>query len=191
MFDKFGSTVILNLFKVCNEQQMDQLVSSVTADLHFLMLLCLNCNGSGAMMSFLSSLRTPKQKSDMICALKRLTPRIVYDDFGFTVVARCFDIFSPEQTQPILDLIADHFLDMATDESGCRLLMKVLGRKAFLLESHPSIISKIAADVSQLSRHRTGSCMVMYVIDVRMDNLVRDIVGQLSGDFALLSMHKH
>lgn len=45
MFDRFGTSVIIDLCLVCDEQQMNQLVSSLTADTHLLMLLCLSSKG--------------------------------------------------------------------------------------------------------------------------------------------------
>lgn len=45
MFDRLGSYVIQKLFEVCDEEQMTQLVSSVTANVRFLKAVCCSSQG--------------------------------------------------------------------------------------------------------------------------------------------------
>lgn len=45
MVHRLGSSVIQKLFQVCDEEQMNQLVSSITANVSLLMSVCLNPQG--------------------------------------------------------------------------------------------------------------------------------------------------
>ncbi|XP_073063818.1 putative pumilio homolog 7, chloroplastic [Primulina eburnea] len=79
---------------------------------------------------------------------------------------------------------------MATNLHGSLLLRELLDSKVFLLESRPSILPKLIADVHQLSHHPYGCVVLEGVIRIGMQDVQRDIVAQLRGDFALMSMHK-
>ncbi|XP_075520531.1 putative pumilio homolog 7, chloroplastic isoform X1 [Primulina tabacum] len=192
MFNRFGASVILDLCEVCDEQQMNQLVSSLTADAHLLMLVCLNSNGHEAVLFLLACLRTPKQKSDVIYALQPLVAQLVNHQFGSGFIGVILRIFreTAKETQPILDAIADIFFEMTTNLHGSLLLRELLDSKVFLLESRPSILPKLIADVHQLSHHPYGSVVLEGVIRIGMQDVQRDIVAQLRGDFALMSMHE-
>ncbi|XP_073063807.1 pumilio homolog 12-like [Primulina eburnea] len=158
MFNRFGTSVILDLCEVCDEQQMNQLVSSLTADAHLLMLVCLNSHGHQAVLVLLARLRTPKQKSDVIYALQPLVAQLVNHQFGSGVIGVILRIFrkTAKETPPMLDAIADIFFEMATNLHGSLLLRELLDSKVFLLESRPSILPKLIADVHQLSHHPYG-----------------------------------
>ncbi|XP_073294653.1 pumilio homolog 12-like isoform X2 [Primulina huaijiensis] len=180
MFDGIGSSLIICLCGVCDEQQMNQMVSSLTADAHILMLVCLNSHG------------TPKQIYDVISTLLPFMARLVKHQFGYHVIGHFVRIFPKhaKETQSILDAIADIFFEMATDRYGHLLLGELLNSGVFLLESRPSILSKLIADVHELSHDTYGCCVVQDVIELGMHDVHREIVAQLNGDFAKMSMHK-
>lgn len=52
MLDRFGCCVIQKLYEVCDEEQMNQLVFSVTANVDVLMAVCLNSQGYGYNCSY-------------------------------------------------------------------------------------------------------------------------------------------
>ncbi|XP_073288314.1 putative pumilio homolog 7, chloroplastic isoform X2 [Primulina huaijiensis] len=176
MFNRFGASVILDL----------------TADAHLLMLVCLNSNGHKAVLVLLACLRTPKQKSDVIYALQPLVAQLVNHQFGSGIIGVILRIFhkTAKETQPILDAIADIFFEMATNLHGSLLLRELLDSKIFLLKSRPSILPKLIADVHKLSHHPYGCVVLEGVIRIGMQDVQRDIVAQLRGGFALMSMHK-
>ncbi|XP_073136671.1 pumilio homolog 12-like [Henckelia pumila] len=192
MFDRFGGSVIICLSEVCDEPQMNELVSSLVADAQLLMLVCLNSNGYLWVLKFVERLRTPEQMSDVISALQPLVPRLVKGQFGHHVIGHFFDIFPKhaKETQPLLDAIADTFFEMGTNPYGYPLLSKLLRSKIFLLENQPSILSKLIADVHQLSHDTYGCLVVQDVIELGMQDVQSDILAQLRGNFALMSMHK-
>ncbi|XP_073036169.1 pumilio homolog 12-like isoform X2 [Primulina eburnea] len=180
MLNGIGSSLIICLCGVCDEQQMNQMVSSLTADAHILMLVCLNSHG------------TPKQMYDVISTLLPFMARLVKHQFGYRVIGHFVRIFPKhaKETQSILDAIADIFFEMATDRYGHLLLGELLYSEVFLLESRPSILSKLIADVHELSYDTYGCCVVRDVIELGTHDVHREIVAQLNGDFAQMSMHK-
>lgn len=138
----------------------------------------------------LECLRTSKQKSEVISALQPLVPRLVNHQFGSRVIGSIIFSNTAKETQPILDAITDVLFEMATDQYGSLLLRELLHSKIFLLESIPSILTRLIADVHQLSHHSYGCAMLRDVIRLGIQDVQRDIVAQLRGDFALMSMHK-
>ncbi|XP_073018691.1 putative pumilio homolog 7, chloroplastic isoform X2 [Primulina eburnea] len=193
MFDRLGSYVIQKLFEVCDEEQRTQLVSSVTSDIPFLKVVCLNSQGSESMKKFLECLTTPKQISDMMSVFQQLTLPLVNHHIGYVVIAHCFDVFPipAEETKPILDVITDNFLEIATNPSGICLLRQILVSEVFLLESLPTILSEIIVNVYQLSQDPIGFEVVEHVIHLGTQDVIRDIVAKLRRDFAALSMDKY
>ncbi|XP_073127778.1 pumilio homolog 12-like [Henckelia pumila] len=194
MFDRLGGNVVISLCHACNEQQMNHLVSSVTADVDLFLVVCLNSDGSRCIKDFLRCLRTPKQISDVVSVLRRLTPRLVNHDIGSRVISRCLDIFPlpAEETKPILDVISDIFFEMATNRTGCSLLRELLlGSDAFVLENQTGILSKIKEDLRKLSHHPCGRTLVWLLIKLRIQDVEKDLVAQLRGGFALMSMDRY
>ncbi|XP_073065191.1 pumilio homolog 12-like isoform X2 [Primulina eburnea] len=190
MLDRFGSYVIQKLYEVCDEEQMNQLVFSVTANVDVLMAVCLNSQGSKSMKKFLDCLMTPEQISHMISIFQRLTVPLVNNEIGVEVIRHCFDIFPAKQTQ-IINVIADNLFEIATKESGSFLLRDVLNSEVFLLESRQRVLTEIIANVHRLSRDPCGYNVVRCVINYRMQDGVKDIVARLTGTFACMSMTKY
>ncbi|XP_075492588.1 pumilio homolog 12-like [Primulina tabacum] len=175
MLDRFGSYVIQKLYEVCDEEQMNQLVFSVAANVDVLMAVCLNSQGSKSMKKFLECLMTPEQISHMISIFQRLTVPLVNNEIGVEII----------------DVIADNLFEIATKESGSFLLRDVLDSEVFLLESRQRVLTEIIANVHRLSRDPCGHNVVGCVINYRMQDGVRDIVARLTGTFACMSMTKY
>ncbi|XP_073270855.1 pumilio homolog 12-like [Primulina huaijiensis] len=192
MFDGYSSSVIIKLAKVCDGQQMNQLVSSVTANVNLLKALCLHPQGSESMQKFLPCLRTPEQITRMISVFSSLTVPFLKDEFGSGVIDYCFHVFPTEETQPIDDVITDNFLEIATNENGSYLL-KVFYSKGFLLECRPRILSEIISNAHHLSHDRFGSHVLVFLIaSSKMRDLVGGgIVARLTGAFASLSINRY
>lgn len=93
MLDEFGSYVIQKLFDVCNEEQMNQMVFSVAADLDLLMSVCLDSRGSQSMMKFVECLSTRNQLSQLIYAFKEIMVELVTHPIGCRVIGHCYEFF--------------------------------------------------------------------------------------------------
>ncbi|XP_073145202.1 pumilio homolog 12-like [Henckelia pumila] len=190
MSDRCGSNVVEKLYEVCNEQQMDQLVFSITANVDLLMAVCLHSRGSKSMKKFLQCLVTPDQISHMISIFLGITVPLVNHEIGVGVIRHCLHIFPAKQTQ-ILDVIADNLFEIATWKTGCLLLGDVLGSKVYPLESQQRIVSEIIANVHRLCVTRYGCHVARDVLCFKIQDGVRDIVARLTGTFASLSMNTH
>ncbi|XP_073145314.1 pumilio homolog 12-like [Henckelia pumila] len=190
MLDWYGSYVIEKLYEVCDNEQMEQVVFSVTSDADVLMAVCLNSRGSKSMKKFIECLRTPEQKSHMISIFQSMTVPLVNHKTGVGVIRHCLYIFPEKQTQ-IFDVIADNLFEIATTESGAFLLREVLNSQVFPPEIRQHILSEIIENVHRLYLEPFGSRVVLHVITVRLEEGVRDIVARLTGAFACMSVNKY
>ncbi|XP_075494027.1 putative pumilio homolog 8, chloroplastic isoform X2 [Primulina tabacum] len=118
MVHRLGSSVIQKLFEVCHEEQMNQLVSSVTANVSLLI--------SESMKKFLDCLVTRKQISHMMAVFSYFTVPLVNNQFGSIVIGHCFRIFPAEETEPILKVIADGSSEIIVNESGSCLIQDLV-----------------------------------------------------------------
>ncbi|XP_073142576.1 pumilio homolog 11-like [Henckelia pumila] len=193
MCDSFGSYVSQKLFQVCDEEQLTQLVSSVTSNVSLLMALCRNSRGSESVKKFLDCLKTPKQISEVMSVFLQHTVSLVNHRISSGVVSHCFHMFPipREETELILDVITDNFWEIATNQRGSGFLLEILDPKVFRLESRPRIISAVIENAYQLSQHPFASNLVRRVIYLGMHDVVRDIVVKLRPGFYSLSMVKH
>lgn len=192
MFDRFGSYVIQKLFQVCDEEQMTQLVSSVTADVRFLEAVCCSSQGSESMIHFFKCLITQEHIYDIISGFQQVTVRLAKDRFGSVVIGSCFRSFPipAEETMPILEVITDNCLEIATSFSGSSLLTEILVSKVFRLESRPRILMAIIENACQLSQYRFGCQVLMTVTAHGTQDVLRDLVVKLRKDFDTLSIDK-
>ncbi|XP_073142775.1 pumilio homolog 12-like isoform X2 [Henckelia pumila] len=170
MFDRFGGSVILCLSEVCDEQQMNQLVSSLTADARLLMLVCLNPNGSDIMQKLIGILGQ-KQNYAIIGFFSYLAIPLANHPSGSQVIAQCYKMFPVKETEPIVKTIADYCLELAVDQNGSEIL------KILISSDERAIIAR--------------SSVVQHLIGLEKRYLMRHIVDEMQGLFTYLSYHKY
>lgn len=190
MVHRLGSSVIQKLFKFCDEEQMNQLVSSITANVSLLMSVCLNPQGSESMKKFLECLMTRKQISHMMTVFSYFTVPLVNNQFGSTVIGHCFHIFPPEETEPILKVIADGCSEIIVNDSGSCLLQDIVSIGS-MPESVRRILAVIMSDVYGLSKKQFGHRLVEHVIGFERPGLIQDILVRLTGALDILSKDKY
>ncbi|XP_073128598.1 pumilio homolog 12-like [Henckelia pumila] len=190
LHDRFGNNVIQKLFEVCDQQQMSQLVSAVTAHGHLLMSVCLHPQGSQSIQKLVQCLMEPEQISRMISIFRHITVPLVNNQIGSRVIQRCLSIFPAEETKEILNVIADHCVQIATNQSGCCLL-QIFITKDSPLESQWRIVTEIVLNINELSKHQFGNYVVQYVIGLEIPNVMEGMLAGLKGNFVSLSMDKY
>ncbi|XP_073147508.1 pumilio homolog 12-like isoform X2 [Henckelia pumila] len=187
MIHRWGSYVIQKLFHVCDEEQMNQLVSLITANVSLLMSVCLHPQGSESMKKFLECLITQKQISYMIAVFSYFTVPLVENQFGSVVVGHFFRIFPAEDTEPILKVIADDCSEIIVEDSGSRLLQDIMTKDCSSRGSVKHIITVMFLNIFDLSLEQFGNRLVQHVIGFEMPHLTERIVSKLTGVFDILS----
>ncbi|KZV44556.1 pumilio12-like [Dorcoceras hygrometricum] len=190
MYDRFGNDVVQKLFEVCNEEQMSQLVFSVTADDHLLMAVCLDPQGCQSMQKFVECLMAPEQISLMISTFRRITVPLVNNQIGSRVIQHALSVFPAQETEIILDVIADNCFQIATNRSGCCFL-QVFITKDCPLESQRRIVTEIVLNIHQLSKNQFGNYVVQHVIGLEIPTVIKSMVAGLRGNFVSLSTDKY
>ncbi|XP_073024692.1 pumilio domain-containing protein C6G9.14-like [Primulina eburnea] len=190
MCDRFGNSVIQKLFEVCDEEQVSQLVSLMTADEELLIAVCLDPEGSQSMQKFVQCLVAPELVSHMLSIFEHITIRLVNNHIGSGVIQHCISIFPAEETEKILNVIADNCFQIATNRSGCCLL-QVFITKDSPLESQLHILAEIVSNIHELSKNQFGNYVVQHVIGLEIPNVIKGMVAGLRGNFVSLSMDKY
>lgn len=192
MLDKRGSYLLQKLYEVCDQEQITQLVYSVTVHVHLLMDVCMDSQGSESMQKFLS-LMTPNQIFHMISVFTYLTVPLVNDQFGSRVINHCFNIFRDDKTEPIVLVIADNnCLEFATDEYGCQLLQVILSEASVPWNnSRWRIFKKIKSEAFGLSTDQFGYLVVQHLIGLKSPFVAGYINDALTGFFIVMSKLKY
>lgn len=103
MTHRFGSKVIQKLFAVCNDEQMEQLVSSITADEQLLMAICLDSLGSQSMIKLLHCITTMKQLVYFIHGVKYIIVMLMKHPIGSSVIRQYFIAFPGAKTEVFIN----------------------------------------------------------------------------------------
>ncbi|XP_073024826.1 pumilio homolog 12-like [Primulina eburnea] len=187
MFHQSSSFVVQKLFEVCDEEQMDQLVFSVTADPALLMSACLDPQGAESMKKFLECIRASEQISQMIRFFSHFSVPLANDQFGSLVIGHCFHIFTAEETKPLLVAIDRNCSIIAVSESGSYLLRAIISKDRPL----GFMLMWIMMDAYALSTEPFGNYVLRHVIGLEIPCLIEEIVANWSGVFHGLSMDKY
>ncbi|XP_073148011.1 pumilio homolog 12-like [Henckelia pumila] len=190
MLNRSGSDLLRKLYKECDEEQMTQLVSSVTDDLCLLMTVCLDSQGSESMQEFLGFL-TPKQVVHMISFFTYIMIPLANDQFGSRVIRQYLEMFPAPavETEPIVDVMAENCLELAYDKYGSDLLQHILSKATIL--SSKGIVSKIISKSYSLSTDEFGHQVMLHVIGLEMPFDVACIVYGLQGYLHVLATDEY
>ncbi|KAJ0801087.1 putative armadillo-like helical, pumilio domain-containing protein [Helianthus annuus] len=192
MTDASMNYLAQKLFKVCNERQMTHIVVSVISDDNNLTNICLNSHGYGtrAMQKLIELLKSAEDRSLMVSALRRITLTLTKNTNGHHVIQHCLKSFNVDEVQPILNVVADNCLDIATDKSGCCVLqLCVLHADE---ASKERLMTEIIENALDLSEHPYGFVCPSSFCDYRViPEVTAHILKKLAGNFVNLAMNKY
>ncbi|KAL6492529.1 hypothetical protein OROGR_033330 [Orobanche gracilis] len=189
MTDQFGNYLIQKFFKVCSEEQMTQLLCLLIKDERKFKEICSDMHGTRAVQKLLEHLTTPEQRSVVVAVLRRITLALIKNNNGQHVIQHCLKYFPNEDNKHILNVVADHCLEVATDKSGCCVLQQCLTHSVG--ESRDRLIAQITSNALVLSVHPYGNYVVQYILGFKVVKVTSDIMTQLSGNYVSLSMNKY
>ncbi|KAI3805025.1 hypothetical protein L1987_27021 [Smallanthus sonchifolius] len=189
MTDASMNYLAQKLFKVCNERQMTHIVVSVISDDNNLTNICLNSHGTRAMQKLIELLKTAEHRSLMVSALRRITLTLTKNTNGHHVIQHCLKSFHVDEVQPILNVVADNCLDIATDKSGCCVLQLCVLHADEV--SKERLITEIIENALDLSEHPYGNYVVQHILGMQIPEVTGHIMKKLAGNFVNLAMNKY
>ncbi|XP_030942396.1 putative pumilio homolog 8, chloroplastic isoform X1 [Quercus lobata] len=189
MVHPYGENYVQKLFQQ-NNREITRYLHAMNCDEQMLFNICTHHQGSRSMQKFLSLLRTPKQKSLIISALRKITFRLTKVKDGCHVIKHCLQIFSyVEDMKHILNEIAERCVDIARDKSGCCLFQQCITYDVG--EATERIVAEIVANAFLLSEDAFGNYVVQYLLfGLRKPSITRKILAQFEGKFVALSLNK-
>ncbi|KAL8195246.1 hypothetical protein R6Q57_025649 [Mikania cordata] len=189
MTDASMNYLAQKLFKVCNERQMAHILVSLINDDNVLTNICLNSHGTRAMQKLIELLNTAEHRSLMVSALRRITLTLTKNTNGHHVIQHCLKSFNVDEVQPILNVVADNCLDIATDKSGCCVLqLCVLHADE---ASKERLMTEIIENALDLSEHPYGNYVVQHILGMQIPYITASITKKLAGNFVNLTMNKY
>ncbi|XP_073158905.1 pumilio homolog 11-like [Henckelia pumila] len=189
MIDEVGSKVIQKFFAVCEDEQMNKVVSLITVDAGLLMAICLDSWGSQSVLKLLDCITTRIQLNYLISALEKIFVFLTNHPIGSTII-RHYCIVFPAEVEPILALVAQHLLKIVYTESGSRLVQAVMSN-VFNLSGQRCIYGGIMLNLLYLSTHRFGSHVVLHLIGFGLENMLESMIYVMRGSFVYLSTNKY
>ncbi|XP_023771891.3 pumilio homolog 12 [Lactuca sativa] len=188
MVDASMNYLAQKLFKAINERQLTHIVVTLISDNGNLTSICLNSHGTRAMQKLIELLTTSEQRSLIVSALKRITVTLSKNTNGHHVIQNCLKLFHVNECQPILDVVADNCIDIATDKSGCCVLQQCVSLAVGVTKDR--LISPIIENSLHLSEHPYGNYVVQHILGMQIPEATGEILRRLSGNFVSLGMNK-
>ncbi|ESW29216.1 hypothetical protein PHAVU_002G052900, partial [Phaseolus vulgaris] len=189
MMDQHCVFSILAIFQASSVRHITRILHLLIQNHHKLKEVCMHNHGSVVIQKLLEHLKSPEQICGAIFAVKRISVRLCKSVNGGHVINHCFKLFSPALTRFIIDEVAKNCVEIATDKSGCSVLQKCLHHAKD--NTMKRLIEEIVSHASVLTEHPFGNYAVQYIVKMKIPGVNAEIVLQLEGSYAQLSMNKH
>ncbi|WOH04784.1 hypothetical protein DCAR_0624196 [Daucus carota subsp. sativus] len=190
MVDQIGNYVIQKLFEFCNQEQMNKMLMSVISDSRSLLSMCLDTHGTRAVQKMVENLKTPNQMSLFVSVLKQITLPLIKSVNGHHVIQNCLTFFTDkEHIKPILEVVAEHCIEIAMDKSGCCALQHCVGYAEGVYKKR--LADQITSNALVLAEHAFGNYVVQFILGLGLPQYTTDILRQLEGNFVYLAMNKY
>ncbi|KAI3497375.1 hypothetical protein L1887_39937 [Cichorium endivia] len=188
MVDPSMNYLAQKLFKVLDDRQLTHIVVSVVGDNGKFTSICLNSHGTRAMQKLIEVLTTSEQRSLIVSSLRRITVTLTKNTNGHHVIQHCLKSFTVHECQPILDVVADNCLDIATDKSGCCVLQQCVSLAVGITRER--LLTPIIENSLHLSEHPYGNYVVQHIVGMKIHEATAEISKRLAGNFVSLAMNK-
>ncbi|KAK3204858.1 hypothetical protein Dsin_018904 [Dipteronia sinensis] len=189
MTDPFGNYLVQKLLEVCNENQRMQMLHTITRKAGDLVRISCDMHGTRAVQKVIETLKSPKQFSLVVSALKPGIVTLIKNMNGNHVAQRCLLYLIPEYSKFLFEAATGNCVELATDRHGCCVLQKCLTHSEG--EQRQRLVSEITSNALILSQDPFGNYVVQFVFELRLPWAMMDILDQLEGNFGDLSMQKY
>ncbi|KAL7212815.1 hypothetical protein ACSBR2_015493 [Camellia fascicularis] len=164
MVHQFGNSLIQKFFRVCNSDQITQILFLVISKESYFMTICCDTHGTHAMQKLQEYLTTQEQKYRLMFVLGWFTVHLTNHMNGNHIIQYCLKIFS--------------------DEDNMHILREPVNR----------LVAKIAANALVLSKSRYGNHVMQFIQAMKepyVQHAKADIFAQLAGNYVSLSFNKY
>ncbi|KAG6632716.1 pumilio homolog 12 isoform X2 [Carya illinoinensis] len=188
MTDPFGNYLVQKLLENCDDDQRMQILHTITRRSGELVRISCNMHGTRAVQKVIETLKTPAQFSMVVSSLKPGIVTLIKNINGNHVAQRCLQCLMPECTEFLFEAATANCVDLATDRHGCCVLQKCLSHSDG--EQRRRLVCEITSNALILSQDPYGNYVVQYVFDLQLPWATVDILNQLEGNYADLSVQK-
>ncbi|KAK6925761.1 Pumilio RNA-binding repeat [Dillenia turbinata] len=189
MIDPFGNYLVQKLLEVCDENQLMQILHAVTRRAGELVRISCDMHGTRAVQKVIETLKTPEQFSLVVNALKPGVVTLIKNMNGNHVAQRCLQYLVPEYREFLFEAASSHCVELATDRHGCCVLQKCLTHSDG--EQRHRLICEVSSNALVLSQDPFGNYVVQFVFELGLPWATNDVLDELEGNFADLSMQKY
>ncbi|GKV43218.1 hypothetical protein SLEP1_g50535 [Rubroshorea leprosula] len=170
--------IVQKFFAFCKEDQISQLLFTFLGSQARFKELCMDMHGTRSVQELVKNISTRYQRSLILSVLRS--------------VARPFALNTSAYHNIVHDLV-DHFIEVATNRSGCCVLKRCLAYAE--PQAKERILAEITANALLLSEDEFGNYVVQYSIadmeEPCYDYVMENVAAMLEGNFVSLSMNKY
>jgi len=195
MMDPFGNYLVQKLIECCSDEQRSGVLRAVSVvkddsldGLPELVTIALNTHGTRAVQKLIEMLNSPEEVSLATNALRPGVVTLIKDLNGNHVIQRCLQRLSSEDNQFIYDAAKVHCVEIATHRHGCCVLQRCIDHA--IDEQRRPLVLEIASQALVLSQDPFGNYVVQYILDLGLSWANGEVMTQLLGNYAELSMQK-
>jgi pumilio RNA-binding family len=195
MMDPFGNYLVQKLIECCSDEQRSGVLRAVSVvrddavdGLPELVTIALNTHGTRAVQKLIEMLNSPEEVSLATSALRPGVVTLIKDLNGNHVIQRCLQRLSSEDNQFIYDAAKVHCVEIATHRHGCCVLQRCIDHA--IDEQRRPLVHEIASQALVLSQDPFGNYVVQYILDLGLSWANGEVMTQLLGNYAELSMQK-
>ena len=195
MMDPFGNYLVQKLIECCSDEQRSGVLRAVSVvkddnpdGLPELVTIALNTHGTRAVQKLIEMLNSPEEISLATNALRPGVVTLIKDLNGNHVIQRCLQRLSSEDNHFIYDAAKVHCVEIATHRHGCCVLQRCIDHAVD--EQRRPLVHEIASQALVLSQDPFGNYVVQYILDLGLSWANAEVMTQLIGNYAELSMQK-
>jgi hypothetical protein len=195
MMDPFGNYLVQKLIECCSEEQRSGVLRAVSVvkddnpdGLPELVTIALNTHGTRAVQKLIEMLNSPEEILLATNALRPGVVTLIKDLNGNHVIQRCLQRLTSEDNHFIYDAAKVNCVEIATHRHGCCVLQRCIDHAVD--EQCRPLVHEIASQALVLSQDPFGNYVVQYILDLGLSWANAEVMTQLIGNYAELSMQK-
>ncbi|KAK1366896.1 Pumilio isogenyy domain family member 4 [Heracleum sosnowskyi] len=189
MKNPFGNYLVQSLIAVCNEEQRNRIILSVTKNTFQLVNICCNPHGTRVVQKLMENLSSPQQVSVLMAVISSGAAILAIDQNGHHVIQYCLTHFSTEDNVLLINNLADNCYKVAVDRSGCCVLQICVEKSKG--QPRQCLVSEILANAVHLSRDPYGNYVLQHMLGLREADITANLMKQLEGEFMHIACNKY
>ncbi|KAF6142401.1 hypothetical protein GIB67_033828 [Kingdonia uniflora] len=187
MVNPFGNYLVPKLLEVCNDQQITEMLCSMSRNECRIVYICLDPYGTRSMQKLMDHISEhPQLRSWFMSAVRPGVKRLSMNNNGHHIIQLCLQKFNYEDYQYLLETVASNCVEIGTNQYGCCVVQKSLEYSHG--ETKARILTSIIESALALSQDEYGNYVVQYLLGLNV--YTKDLLAQLEGSFVSLSMQK-